>query len=133
MQLPIEEYFKYHPPTTPERIALHDRLGGALRVRVNQESLEICQSLIQIDPSDSDRIQAIHEQAIKLIEAVCQDDLAAEWATISLCDAKRTASQSRIPISFREESILMCIQQFRMFLNQGITVDEVRKVRESND
>ena len=29
MSLPIEEYFKYHPPTTPERIAAHNAVNEA--------------------------------------------------------------------------------------------------------
>ena len=31
MSLPITEYFKYHPPTTPERVAAHNAVNdGAL-------------------------------------------------------------------------------------------------------
>ena len=29
MSLPIEDYFKYHPPTTPERIAAHNTVNEA--------------------------------------------------------------------------------------------------------
>lgn len=29
MSLPIEEYFKYHPPTTPERIHSHNAINEA--------------------------------------------------------------------------------------------------------
>ena len=29
MSLPIEEYFKYHPPLTPERIKAHEAINQA--------------------------------------------------------------------------------------------------------
>lgn len=29
MKLPIEEYFKYHPPTTTERVAAHNAVNEA--------------------------------------------------------------------------------------------------------
>jgi hypothetical protein len=28
-KVPIEEYFKYHPPLTPERVNKHDRINHA--------------------------------------------------------------------------------------------------------
>ena len=34
-----------------------------------------------------------------------------------------------VNLNVSEESILMFIQQFRMFLNQGITVDELKRLR----
>ncbi len=76
MNLPIEEYFKYHPPTTEERKAAHNI--------VNNTALEFA----------------------KVIDATVLDE-----------DCKKMA--------------MFAIQQARMFANQGITVDELRKNQSS--
>lgn len=118
LQLPIEEYFKYHPPTTPERIALHER--------VNQESLTICQGFISSE--NAVEIFANRDAAILLIENVCCDRICADWAKKAIENAARAASID--PTNRNEDrstSILMHVQQFRMFLNQGITVDELKR------
>lgn len=119
MQLPIEEYFKYHPPTTPERIALHDR--------VNRESLEICKDLIALDPirCGSDDILKIKDRADKLIVEICVDSSCNNWAFDAIAQAQQAAIlATRVG---RSTTILMHVQQFRMFLNQGITVDELKR------
>jgi hypothetical protein len=115
LQLPIDEYFKYHPPTTPERIALHDR--------VNRESLEICKSFI--DSQDFNHWLAFRDAAILLAQDVCQDKTCHAWAKSAIVKALGTYSIANIDA--RSTAILMYIQQFRMFLNQGITVDELKR------
>lgn len=70
----LEEYFKYHPPKTKERIDKHDL--------INKKCLELFQ----------------------IINKTIED----------------------------EEIVKLCfysLQQLRMFANQGITVDELRKER----
>jgi hypothetical protein len=121
LQLPIEEYFKYHPPTTPERIALHER--------VNQKSLEICKMFIAA--KNITEILATRDAAKLLAEDVCGDLACLDWARDTIDDAAKSASVSLDPIDWqehREISILMHVQQFRMFLNQGITIDSLTQL-----
>lgn len=125
LELPIEEYFKYHPPTTPERIALHDR--------VNRESLEICKALINADAIFSDKeVDRICDRAIKLASETCWDEECVTWAIKSIDKARQVAIIIP-PEETREADILMHVQQFRMFLNQGITVDELRQQQLAKD
>jgi hypothetical protein len=121
LSLPIEKYFRYHPPNTPERKALHDR--------VNQESLELAKALIEISgqaaQSDKptkwqDYESAWDEQTTKaraLALAVCKDSTCRAWAN--------TAIEMITEYSNDPQGIMMCVQQMRMFLNQGITIDEL--------
>ena len=123
LELPIEEYFRYHPPTTPERIALHER--------VNRESLEICNALISADAIFSNKeIDRICDQAIKLASETCWDDECVTWAVKSIDKAREVAIICP-PEETREADILMPVQQFRMFLNQGIRVDELKQRQSS--
>lgn len=117
MQLPIEEYFKYHPPTTPERIALHDR--------VNKESLEICKAFIE--SNDYDEWLAFRDAAILLAEAVCCDEICLGWAKAAITNCVLKCWD--LAIEYQSTSILMYIQQFRMFLNQGIVVSELQRLK----
>ncbi len=118
MQLPLEEYFKYHPPTTPERIALHER--------VNRDSLEICRAFIAA--TNTVEILAIRDAAILLADEVCHDGTCLDWAKEAIQTAVRCASIDPIGRQgHRTTSILMHVQQFRMFLNQGVTVDELKQ------
>ncbi len=116
MQLSIEEYFKYHPPTTPERIALHDR--------VNRDTLEICKAFIA-SKNDVEAL-AIRDAAILLADEVCLDLSCNDWAKGSIKEALKIAA-SYLNKDVKAEAILMHVQQFRMFLNQGITVDELKR------
>lgn len=120
MQLPIEEYFRYHPPTTPERIALHDR--------VNRETLEICKAFIE---SKNDvEVLGIRDAAMLLANKVCLDKTCNDWAEGAIEKASKIAA-SYLNKDIKTEAILMHVQQFRMFLNQGITVDQLVKKLES--
>lgn len=71
-KVPIDEYFKYHPPTTGQRKLNHDL--------VNHTALEFA----------------------RLVDTIILDE-----------DCKKMA--------------LFSIQQARMFANQGITVDEIKR------
>jgi hypothetical protein len=115
LELPIEEYFKYHPPTTPERIALHDR--------VNRESLEICKAFIE-SKNDIEWL-AIRGAAMLLADEVCHDKTCNDWAKSAIEEASKIAA-SYLNKDIKAEAILMHIQQFRIFLNQGIVVDELK-------
>jgi hypothetical protein len=115
LELPIEEYFKYHPPTTTIRIALHDR--------VNRESLEIYKALKTSEHYS--HWLCIRDAAMLLAADVCHDETCLSWAksTIDrLMDAYFIANTDS-----RSIAILMNIQQFRMFLNQRIVVDELKQ------
>lgn len=116
MQLPIEEYFRYHPPTTPERIALHDR--------VNKEMLKLCHALICCTPMDKEQIAKLYQQADQFSAKVCKDATCLKWARNGL---QYLSIAALTDSNDRDEAILMRVQQIRMFLNQGITVDELVK------
>lgn len=73
MEIPIEEYFRYHPPTTNERIEAHKV--------VNEAALHFAQVV----------------QGVK-----CEE----EWMKMAF----------------------FAIQQARMFANQGITVESIKKI-----
>jgi hypothetical protein len=115
LELPIEEYFRYHPPTTPERIALHER--------VNRESLEICKAFIEL--KNYNEWLAIRDAAILLAIDVCCDETCLAWAKSAIDSV--TGVYSMANTEARSTAILMNIQQFRMFLNQGITVHELKR------
>ncbi len=117
LELPIEEYFRYHPPTTPERMALHDR--------VNRDSLEICKAFEAA--KNEAEVLAIRDAAILLAEEVCLDKTCLDWATDAIVDAACSAFADSNCRENRSTSILMHVQQFRMFLNQGITIDELKR------
>ncbi|WP_310410554.1 hypothetical protein [Chamaesiphon sp. OTE_8_metabat_110] len=120
LELPIEEYFKYHPPTTPERIALHDR--------ANLESLTICKSFVE--SQDYNEWLVFRDAAILLAQDVCQDKTCLDWAKSAV--VKALSAYSIANTDSRSTAILMHIQQFRMFLNQGITVDELKRSSDSS-
>ena len=118
MDFPIEEYFRYHPPLTPERVAKHDA--------VNQKTLEVCKDLIL---SSSKSLQEIFNDLESLIEDSCSDPVCKSWAHQQLQPFEtlmhNTYSQAD-PMA-----VIMHCQQIRMFLNQGITIDEM-KVKKLN-
>lgn len=127
LQLPIEEYFRYHPPTTPERIALHER--------VNRESLEIYQTILGFNRKcNSGDFKAIEEKCKRLIIDCLGDGNSPfkNGAKIALQELKEASTDGYGQSDWLEpdridEDILTFILQFQMFLNQGITVDELKR------
>jgi hypothetical protein len=126
-EIPIEEYFKYHPPQTEERKAAHERIGSI--------TLSLCQRLIELDTStgNSDaQIQLIEN--LRLFE-LCGEPECRIWIVSAIADLKRFLvdrqmgdSQCLTNAQARSE-ILKHIQQIRMFANQGVTLDELRLQR----
>lgn len=110
LALPLVEYFKYHPPLTEERRQKHSR--------VNEESLSVCKELMAT--SNPEKIEACYKQMLALIAAVCEDELCAGWANNAISRAAQSA------LIEEPTDVLMYIQQARMFMNQGITVDELK-------
>lgn len=114
--LPVSEYFKYHPPQTEERKAKHEK--------ANKSSLELFYGL-------SNAVTVEQVQALQLIFAqfsidqLIENELCRTWAKASLDRAGESA------IARDTEGILMHVQQVRMFINQGITVDELKSQTES--
>ncbi len=98
--LPVEEYFKYHPPITSERIAKHNA--------VNDAALELAKAL-----------ELARTAYLEFRKAVAINTTDTQW--------KQHAIAAMFPISELIESgeYLFIIQQARMFANQGITVDEL--------
>jgi hypothetical protein len=119
MQLkhPIEEYFKYHPVTTPERKAKHDM--------ANNESLGICNTLwCAIDsfaPGDAytQVVRKAIERFQRAIAITFTDPMCQKWLIKSL-DGLMIGAMNR-----DKEAVLQSAQQARMFANQGITLDSI--------
>ena len=110
LPLPIEEYFRYHPPATEERKANHDC--------VNQFALDMAIALIQADFT-LEAVAAWIRSARDLVDQICRDAICQKWA-LHAVDGIWSAA-----LATDSEAIVMFIQQYRMFLNQGITIDEL--------
>ncbi len=110
LQLPIEEYFRYHPPTTEERKAKHDR--------VNAFSLEMAIALTAPGVQLED-LSVWIEKARDFLTEICEDFTCRKWA--------RHATDAIYGASLKDdyESVMMFTQQYRMFLNQGVTIDDL--------
>ena len=128
LRLDLEEYFKYHPPTTPERIALHSK--------VNEITLECCKELFAaIDYEDKNldlelesmNRRCLSQEAITKvlseIDSIVQDQTCATWAKNALHSADVYACGQY------KEGVLMAIQQCTMFLNKGVTLDSLANAK----
>lgn len=109
LQLPIEEYFRYHPPETEERKAKH--------ATVNDMTLQYCQGLLAW-PRGGD-LEFCRASIENVVQITCKDEVCAKWAMDAIARAYHCSTQKD------EEGVLMNVQQARMFLNQGITIDEL--------
>jgi len=128
--LSLEEYFKYHPPTTEERKQKHNA--------VNNAALQFAK-----DPTSYTRFTDI------IVENV-QDEKTKQMAIASASLAVLFVNhdnESEVPIEEliqvwwlsvrsipKQELFLFLVQQARMFSNQGITVDDLTRLNsESNN
>jgi hypothetical protein len=111
MQLkhPLEHYFKYHPATTPERIDLHRR--------ANALAFEACS--IMINDSNASEVDFAVRTVLDTIPKLTIDVPCRTWANCAVRDAGKQA------LVDNHEAVLMHMQQCRMFLNQGITMDSL--------
>jgi hypothetical protein len=110
--IPIEEYFRYHPPTTEERKAKHNE--------VNDICLKVARDLTQPFLSCAE-VGAGMDKLIALTQLI-KDETCLKWANWSI-DSLWVVVKNR---GGDTESVIMRIQQVRMFLNQGITIDELK-------
>ena len=106
----LAEYFNYHPPETQKRRDAHNV--------VNSLSLETCEALFTT--FDENLIDTICAKCLKGLLEATHDLVCQRWIGRSIDLAKSAA------ICGDKESTLMCIQQARMFANQGVTVDELK-------
>jgi hypothetical protein len=114
--LPIEEYFRYHPPNTIERKTKHEQ--------VNNITLEIAKQLIDLPRGTKiGEIERICDELRKFVRSICADSTCQKWANKAIIEASMGARMRN------DERILMNIQQCRMFLNQGIVVDELLSMK----
>jgi hypothetical protein len=110
LQLPIEEYFRYHPPTTGDRILKHEW--------INTGSFEIAKRLLDLVSGDILITEDLRERINELMDLVC-DKTFFNWASRAFDEAIEYAENGST------EGVLMSVQQAWMFLNQGIVVDEL--------
>lgn len=110
----LEEYFRHHPPQTEERRLKHDRVNAAM--------LEYCQSLLEWRDGATPRsdLEWYRSKVAYDIKDICQDGVCLGWAEDAMSKAYHAC------IAKQTEAVLMHVQQARMFLNQGIMIDELR-------
>lgn len=110
--IPLEEYFRYHPPTTEERKAKHNE--------VNDTCLEVAKALTQPFLSYAEIHAGIGK--LKALAQIVKDETCLKWANWSIQSVWAVVKDG----DGDTEGVVMHIQQVRMFLNQGITIDELR-------
>lgn len=118
LPVPLEEYFRYHPPTSEERIAKHDA--------VNQVALSFAKAVLNpAGFSESDAEENAEYwlgRCVDTAKKVCSNGWLQEEAITQFAYALDAAQDSAEPMS-----MLCQIQNARMYLNQAITIDEVQK------
>ncbi len=108
--IPVEEYFRYHPTQTEERRRKHET--------ANTACLQLFRNLSR--NADPAIVRDLLRDFNAMISHLVDDHLCRNWAIKSLESAGQSA------ISQDVEGVLMHVQQVRMFVNQGITVDELK-------
>jgi hypothetical protein len=120
----LEDYFKYHPPTTEERRVAHNQ--------VNASALRLCTMLwilVEEMPKDADHeltVQYLQNSVsvlnneVETIVSTFSDETAKKWAKHAATILRRDGIEA-----MDKESILMGVQQIRMFANQGVTMDSL--------
>jgi hypothetical protein len=102
----IEEYFGYHPPRTQGRIDKHNAVNEAVL-----RAYQACKNRAML----SDEIEEIKTQLIDFAISVTENELCLQWAINNALKID----------TYDDKDFLMKLQQIRMFLNQGITIDEI--------
>lgn len=114
LKFPLEEYFKYYSPTTEERKALHNK--------VNDESLKLFKLFSEADCINSQEIESIYDIGYELLTDICKEPTCYKWALDCLWKVRMATFTNYYE---RNENIFMHMQQFRMFLNQAVTIQEL--------
>lgn len=117
LDIPVEEYFKYHPPKTEERIRKHS-IANELMLNA---FLKLSEPLTEIEAGEF--YISLTDTIFNLVSDInclawCVDSIENAFAFVDRYDMTST---------------LMYIQQARMFLNQGITIDELRSEEKPRD
>lgn len=110
--IPLEEYFRYHPPTTEERKAKHNQ--------VNDTCLKVARDLTQ--PFLSCAEVGVGMDKLIALTQLIKDETCLKWVNWSIQSVWAVVKDG----GGDTEGVVMHIQQVRMFLNQGITIDELR-------
>jgi hypothetical protein len=118
LQRDLIEYFKYHPPVTEKRKAAHSR--------VSAETMKAFCSFCDERTSPIDLAEKEYDDQRKMLEELCLEPTCYKWALGALIGAKQASLSD---FRDREEKIFMYMQQFRMFLNQAITIQELDDIR----
>jgi hypothetical protein len=107
----IGDCFQYHPPKTQERKDAHQSVGDISKLFYDEF---IINDSHHIDYHYWSGRWDIINRAIDFAVCICKEPICLQWAIKSIID-----------ISSQPNSILMTIQQYRMFLNQGITISSL--------
>jgi hypothetical protein len=116
-RLSIEEYFKYHPPLTEKRKAIHNSINeSALEFAKRATYAEDFEDVLRANVIDPSTLQ-MAIASLKIADRL-RDGGSFESAILQLPFLLKGVS--------REELFLFFVQQARMFANQGATIDELR-------
>ena len=110
--IPVSEYFRYHPPVTEARKQKHET--------ANTACLKLFNELYKT--SDLEEIRRQLRVFTALMTNLVDNHTCRNWAIKSLEAAGNAATNQD------QEAVLMHIQQIRMFINQGITIDELQNI-----
>jgi hypothetical protein len=107
----LSAYFKYHPPVTQERKDAHERANASAFF-----------GFCNFKHLDWDGVEKTYDSLMKDLENLVKEPYFYKWAHGALIEAKQAALTDYVD---REEKIFMHIQQYRMFVNQAITIQEL--------
>ena len=109
---PVVEYFCYHPPDE-KRTLKHEQINKMAK----QSYWLLVKSLEDSDSYECWRTRvSIIDDLNKFAFEICDDLLCIQWALRSINN-----------VATNSETTLMYMQQYRMFLNQGVTIDSIHK------
>jgi hypothetical protein len=112
----VDDFFRYHPPQTEVRKKYHEL--------INKSTTDTAKQLICLIGHSREGFywERIINNAISNALECCQQPICLQYAIAALR-----------AIENNQASILMGMQQYRMFLNQGITLIEVNLQKDKKE
>lgn len=113
LKLPLEEYFRYHPPTTQERIDKHDA--------VNAAALKLAKALVVEGEGEKvwGPIHLARNEFMAIAKRACTGNAYLSWTDNYISEALDARSQH-----YKATTVLMSIHVARMIVNQSIAMED---------